>query len=141
MGVSWTAGLYYGVVLEPFLKTTKVTKYNPDTGVPYEKSVQVDGYRIPATTDREAFEISLDDLSDTFTDYHIFGGHYRDGKLLGIRVAWVDDGDVTAAKAIPLLMMDDLRAKYHRLITDNFETKPANRILAHSGLTLYLYAS
>lgn len=40
-----------------------------------------------------------------------------------------------------LLMVETMRAKYHRLITDNFETKPANRILAHSGLTLYLYAS
>lgn len=143
MGVSWNAGLFYGVVLEPFRKTTKVTKYNPDTGVPYQKSVEVLAYRLPAMGDQKAHEIAVDDLDEDFSEGYVIGGYYNDNKLLGIPVAMVYAmNGCTTTKAFSAEDVAGLEDRFRKLILDTFDNGAlSEKILSRAGLAVFIYAS
>lgn len=79
------AVLFYGVSLEWKTKYTMVTKYNEDTGKPYQKRVADGSTRYIEGTDIEFEEVS-DDKYDELADMEMFFGEY----LFGISVARVD---------------------------------------------------
>ena len=57
MGMSISTGLYYGIRLDQEKKCGIVTKYNEDTGEPYEKEIEVIQYSIFGT-DQEVPKIN-----------------------------------------------------------------------------------
>lgn len=140
MGVSWYAGVFYGVVLESFRKTSKVTKYNPDTGVPYQKSVEGIAYRLPTVADRKGCEISLDVLEETFDEGYLFGGYYNDNKLFGIPVVstYAHNGCTTTAP-LPVEDLAVLNERLRELIGTTLDAATTEKILARAELSVFIY--
>jgi len=140
MSVSWYAGVFYGVVMESFRKTSKVTKYNPDTGVPYQKSVEGIAYRLPAVADQKGCEISLDVLEEAVAEEFLFGGYYNDNKLFGIPVVstYAHNGCTTTA---PLSVEDlaVLNTRFRELIGNTFDAATTEKLLDRAELSVFIY--
>lgn len=95
MGVDYSAvlivGVRYDVVVTTRTDTKEVTKYNPDTGAPYQKLVSEEVTLVCGVFKDDPRAHIENDLKLDIVIPGYGGG--REDAIVGVRVATVDEGD------------------------------------------------